>query len=227
MKVPIIIVVVTLVGAPLPLGAAQKQPTGVQADLSGAWELNREASSSIPAGLGPDTDGGGHRGDGGSGSGHGGGRGGFGGSGMGAMGGHGAPGGPPADRPDKEEMQRMRDLTHEVLVSPVRLVIDQAEALVTFTDDEGHVRRFAANGKSEKHQLTSGTVNTKTRWEDGAVVMELEIPHGVKLSRRYALSVAAGARQLIVTTDVTGGDRGPGGKRSPIKAVYDPALTEQ
>ena len=143
------------------------------------------------------------------------------------MGGHGGTGGPPADRPDKEEMQRMRDLAHEVLVAPVRLVIDQDGALVTFTDDEGHVRRFTANGKSEKHQLTSGTVETKTHWEDGALVMQLEIPRGMKLSRRYVLSVAADARQLVVTTEVVGGDRGPGGKRPPIKAVYDPALTDR
>ena len=133
----------------------------------------------------------------------------------------------PGRQPDKQEMQRMRDLTHEVLVAPTRLVISQDGDVVNFTDDEGHVRRYTANGKEERHQLTSGTVATKTRWEDGALVMELEIPHGMKLSRHFAVAVAGDAKQLVVSTEIAGGDRGsPGGKHSPLKAVYDPAFTE-
>jgi hypothetical protein len=147
------------------------------------------------------------------------------------MHGRGSAGGPgdSGDQPDKAEMQRIRDLIQETLAAPPRLVIDQDGAVVTFTDDEGHVRRFTSNGKSEKHQLTSGTVETKTRWEDAGLAMQIEIPRGMKLSRHYAVSVAGDARQLVVTTEITGGDGGrdaPGGKRAPLKAVYDPALPE-
>jgi hypothetical protein len=149
---------------------------------------------------------------------------------MGRMGGHGDGGsGGSGDQPDKEEMERIRDLIHETLAAPTRLAIEEDGAIVTFTDDEGHVRRFTSNGKPEKHQLSSGTVDTKTRWEADGLVIEIEIPHAMKLSRHYALSVAGEARELVVTTEITGGDRepgGPGGKRAPLKAVYDPAVPE-
>ncbi len=220
MKLPIVIVVTALVCALATLTAAQRESPAAQTNMAGAWELNREASSPTPAGIGPDPGAGGHGGH------PGGGRGGFGGPGMGGMGGHGGPGGA-GTQPDKQEMQRMRDLTHEVLVAPTRLVISQDGDVVSFTDDEGRVRRYTANGKEERHQLTSGTVETKTRWEDGALVMELEIPHGMKLSRHFAVAVAGDAKQLVVSTEIAGGDRGsPGGKHSPLKAVYDPAFTE-
>jgi hypothetical protein len=229
-KLSIAIGLTLLLCAPA-MHAAQNAAAQPAPALSGAWEIDRQASSPTPAGLGPDGEGrGGYRGYGGGGhggGGRGGGRGGFGGPGTGGMGG-GRAGGPGTQQPDKEEMQRMRDLTHEVLTSPTRLIIDQDGPLVTLTDDEGHVRRFTANNKGEKHQLTSGTVDTKTRWQDAALVMEIEIPHGMKVSRRYELLAAADARQLIVTTEITGGG-GPGGsgdKRPPLKAVYNPALAE-
>ena len=226
MKLSIAIGLTVLLCAP-GMHAAQKAIEQPAPALSGAWELDRQASSPTPAGLGPDA--GGYRGSGGGGhGGHGGGgRGGFGGPGMGGTGG-GRPGGPDGQQPDKEEMQRMRDLAHELLTWPTRLIINQDGPLVTLTDDEGHVRRFTANSKGEKHQLTSGTVDTKTRWQDAALVMEIEIPHGMKVSRRYELLAAADARQLIITTEIKGGG-GPGDsgdKRPPLKAVYDPVLAE-
>ena len=118
---------------------------------------------------------------------------------MGRMSGHAGAGGSggSGDQPDKEEMERIRDLIHETLAAPTRLAIEDDGAVVTFTDDEGHVRRFTSNGKPEKHQLSSGTVDTKTRWDDNALVMAIEIPHGMKLMRHYALSVAGDARQLV------------------------------
>jgi hypothetical protein len=42
-------------------------------------------------------------------------------------------------------------------------VIDQDGPLVTITDNAGTVRRYTTNTKPEKHQLTSGTVETKAR----------------------------------------------------------------
>jgi hypothetical protein len=226
-KLSIAIGLTVLLCAPA-VHAAQNAAEQPAPALSGAWELDRQASSPTPAGLGPDAEGHGRYGGpggGGHGGGRGGGRGGFGGPGMGGTGG-GRPGGPDGQQPDKQEMQRMRDLAHELLTSPTRLIINQDGQLVTLTDDEGHVRRFTANNKGEKHQLTSGTVDTKTRWQDGALVMEIEIPHGMKLSRRYELLAAADARQLIVTTEIKGGGGDSGDKRPPLKAVYNPALAE-
>jgi hypothetical protein len=227
-KLSIAIGLTVLLCAPA-VHAAQNAPEQTAPALSGAWELDRQASSPTPAGLGPDVEShGGYSGPGRGGhggGGRGGGRGGFGGPGMGGTGG-GRPGGLDGQQPDKQEMQRMRDLAHELLTSPTRLIINQDGQLVTLTDDEGHVRRFTANNKGEKHQLTSGTVDTKTRWQDGTLVMEIEIPHGMKVSRRYELLAAADARQLIVTTEIRGGEGDSGDKRPPLKAVYNPPLAE-
>jgi hypothetical protein len=220
------------------LAGAAQSPTPAPSTstplLSGAWDLNREASSPPPSGAGPEGEGGaGHHGArGGHGGGGGGGRGGWGmggGTGGGTGGGmHGGSGANNGERPDREEMQRLRDLAQEVIASPPRLVIDQDGSLVSFTDDEGHVRRYDATGKPEKHQLTSGTVDTKTRWEDAALVVETTMPNGFKVTKRYALSTAADAKQLVVTTQVEGGHGGSGeGKRPPHKAVYDPVLQSQ
>jgi hypothetical protein len=221
---PLAVSAVALLCAAPAFNAAQTQPPAAQTILSGAWELNRQSSNPAPAGLGPDVEGRARRGGPGGGGPGGGGRGGFGGPGMGGRG-RGGFGGS-SDQPDKQEMQRIRDLIQETLAAPPRLAIEENGQVVTFTDDEGHVRRFTSNGKPEKHQLTSGTVDTRTRWEDNALVVEIEIPHGMKLSRHYALSVAGDARQLVVTTEIQGADRGSGGKQSPLKAVYDPVLPE-
>lgn len=214
--------------AAVALAAAHNQPSERLANLSGAWELNREASSPTPAGLGPEDDGGRPPGKHGGGHGPGGGRGGFGGPGMGGMGGgmHGGPGSGGA-QPDREEMARQRELVHEVVASPVRLLIDHDGSTVSFTDDEGHVRRYAATGKSEKHQLTSGTVDTKTHWDVDTLVIETELPRSMKVTRRYAFSMAGEVRQLVVTTEIEGGGSPGGGRRPPLKAVYDPAVKSE
>src|SRR5215208_3301911 len=159
-KLPFAVSAVALLCAASALNAAQTQPSAAQTILSGAWELNRQASSPTPAGLGPDAEARPRRGGpGGGGPGGGGGRGGFGGPGMGGRRRAGSGGfGGSSDQLDKEEMQRIRDVIQETLAAPPRLVIDQDGSVVTFTDDEGHVRRFTSNGKPAKHQLTSGTV---------------------------------------------------------------------
>ncbi|BCS32181.1 hypothetical protein TBR22_A13910 [Luteitalea sp. TBR-22] len=199
--------------------------------LGGAWQLNRELSS--PQGGGPGGElgpGGGRGGRGGPGGGMGGPGGGMGGPG-GGMGGPGGPmggpggggmgggrGGPGGGPPDQQEMQRMRDLMRELMTAPVRLTIVQRDDTVSFTDDEGHVRKFVANGKAEKHQLTSGTLSTKSRWKDGALVVEWETGRGPTMVRRYRIEPTA--RQLVVETTMKGGREG--GDRPPITHVYDP-----
>jgi hypothetical protein len=115
-------------------------------------------------------------------------------------------------------MQRLRDLMRELMAAPVRLTIVQRDDAVSFTDDEGHVRRFVANGKEEKHQLTSGTLETKSRWKDGAMVIEWETGRGPTVVRSYR--VEPSTKRLVVETTMKGGSRG--GDRPPITHVYDP-----
>ena len=87
-------------------------------------------------------------------------------SGMGGMGG-GRGGGMRGNGRDAEEMQEMREVMNKAIEAPARLSITQADGDVTFTDDDGRSKTFAANNKKERHQFENRTVETKTRWADG------------------------------------------------------------
>jgi hypothetical protein len=83
-----------------------------------------------------------------------------------------------------------------------------------FIEPDGVVRAYVANDKTEKHQLQNGTIETKSRWDGGALLMELKPAGGLTISRRYA--VHGTPRQLEVTTTT---NRGP--KNAKRVAVYD------
>ncbi len=120
----------------------------------------------------------------------------------------------------------MRDAMRELLQPAVRLTIVQRDDTVTFTDDEGRVRKFVANGKKEKHQLDAATLETTSRWKDGALVIEWKTGRGPTVVRTYRAN--AETRQLTVETTMKGGRGGPGGgDRPPVRHVYDAALDPQ
>ena len=101
----------------------------------------------------------------------------------------------------------------------MRLTVVQRDDAVSFTDDQGRVRKFVANGKDEKHQLDAATIETKSRWKDGALVIEWETGRGPTVIRTYRVDPTV--NQLVIETTMKGG-RGPGGgDRPPIKHVYD------
>lgn len=202
---------------------AQRSAADGRPALYGGWTIDREASAT-----GPSPDGragdrgrggpppGGMPGGGGFG-GPGGGRGGFGGGGFGGRG-----GGREADR---EEMERMRALMQEFMTPTVRWVIGGGEGdLVVFTDADGRSTRYAANDKKEKHQLLTGTIETRTKWDGGELRQEIELRDGMKAIRTYGLD----DDQLVVTTTMEGG-RGPGGgrRRAPVRWVYDRDVVQQ
>ena len=150
----------------------------------------------------------------------GGGGGGMGGPGGGMGGGRGGPGG----GPDQEQMQRMRDVMRELMQPAAMLVVVQREDTVSFTDDQGRVRKFVANGKEEKHQLDAATIETKSKWKDGALVIEWETGRGPTVVRTYRVDTSV--NQLVIETTMKGG-RGPGGgggDRPPIRHVYDAVI---
>jgi hypothetical protein len=175
------------------------------AALTGAWELTSEPSGAPPDGAGP-PDGSHGRGGtggpppGGSGMGGGGGRGG----GFGGMGAGRGPGGE-GQRPSQEDMRRARELIREMMELPRRLTITQDGAVVTLTADDGRVVRYDATGRPEKHQLTNATVETRTRWDQGTLVVETSVKDGPKIVRRYV--VEPEPKRLVVTTKIDGGSR--------------------
>jgi hypothetical protein len=141
---------------------------------------------------------------------------------MGGMGaGMGSGHSPGGDRqpPSPEEMKRRRDLMREVLEPPGRLIITEQAGRIAFTDSQGGVRTYTVDGKTEKHQLANATVKTRTRWREGALVIETELDGGTKVTRTFALE--RDPRVLTVTTAVEGG-RAPR-DMPPIRAVYEPA----
>jgi hypothetical protein len=129
----------------------------------------------------------------------GGGRPGGGGFGMG-----GARGGGPA-RPSAEDMEQQRALLQDVMTLPARLTIAQDADKVTFIEPDGVSRSYLVNGKTEKHQLTHGTIETRSSWDDGALKMEIAVGGQTRVVRRFA--VRAGPRRLEVATTFDGAPR--------------------
>jgi hypothetical protein len=116
------------------------------------------------------------------GRGGGGGRGGFG----GGFGGAGGRGGGRGERPSQEQMEQQRALMQEVAELPTRLTITQRGDLITFVGPDGTARSYAANGKIEKHQLTNGTIETKTAWDGQSLRMAITLGDRGKLIRTFS-----------------------------------------
>ena len=182
----------------------------------GGWTLNRELSSILRTPDGPDgrgREGGGGRGRGGTpGGGFGGprGRGGF-----GAPSGAGAPGGSPSF--DPKEMEKTMALMQELMTPTAHWIVTSTDdGTIIFTDAEGRSSRFVPNDKKEKHQLATGTVETKTKWDKGQLRQEISLPAGMKAVRVFVAKRETS--QLTVTTTMEGG---PTGRRPPFRLVYD------
>jgi hypothetical protein len=187
--------------------------------FAGRWEINREASTAPGSGdmPRPDEPPDGGPPPGGRGGMGGGGRGGFGGGGFGGPG--RGPGGGGAARPSAEEMERRRALMEEVMQLPPRFTVAQKDDTISFIEPDGVVRSYVANGKSEKHQLTNGIVETKTAWKGETLEMEVKVDR-LTIRRTFAIR-ATGSRQLEVTTTFGGGRRGAG-----AKTVFDEAESQ-
>lgn len=233
--------VVVALAAPAVLRANAAPAPGAGPNLSGVWRLDRDASNG--PGMNPEGEeggrgGGGRRGHGGMPPG-GGGMGGPGGGGMGGrggMGGGGMMGGPQGgggERPSEEEMKHRREMMRELMTPPAALTITQNSDTIVFTFSDGRTQRYATDGKKEKHQLDSGTIETKTQWKEGQLVKEIDAGNGVKIVETYVLKTEDG-RSLEVHVSMEGGRRswggGPGGGASgpappappPIVRVYLP-----
>ena len=184
------VTIVTAVAAAIAIMSSGAAPVAarVPVNLSGTWELNRDLSSP-PGGMPGEAGGerGGRRGPGGGG-GRGPGGGGFGG-GMGGARGGGRGGRAPqgGERPSRDDLEAGRALLQEVMDLPARFtLISDGEKLIV-TEPDGVVRTYVANGKAEKHQLTNGTVDTRTAWDGPSLVMQIAVGERAKLTRTFTL----------------------------------------
>lgn len=205
--------------------------------LLGGWSLNRELSASAPApedagrGRGYGEPGGGRPGGpggrqggpgggfGGPSGGLGGPSGGFGGPGGGFGGPGGGPGGPGGGF-DPKKIEAAMAIMRELMTPSAHVVVTGDSEIVTLTDADGRSARYATNGKKEKHQFSNASVETKTTWESGQLRQELSLPEGMKALRVFSVT-EGDTTQLIVTITPQGGPEGRGGRRPPLRFVYD------
>jgi hypothetical protein len=200
-------------------GLAARAEVVARPDLSGTWKLNG-GQSDMPSEVGFDPNwqdtesksGGRSGGGGGRSSGGGGGRGG--GRGSGSSGGSSSIGAI-APRFESEEDSRMiRELVAEVKNPPATLMITQTDAAITIADANGRTRTYHPTGKEETIQLDAGSIGVVSQWGPAEMVIRYRVEKDREL--RYTLARAAGARQLLVTTQFA--ERGRG---QIIKRVYD------
>ena len=217
--------------------AAAMTPAAAAERMSAQWKLNQDLSSlpaapgqpGAPGGNGAGS-GGGNNGYGGSsgsgrtrgggGGGYGGGRGGYGGGGGGYGGGGGSRGGQGINQ---EQMLEARAILREMTQAPAVLNVVASAETVSFTSDDGTVRKFAITGKKETVDFGTAKVDVTTRWNGAQLAQDITVGQ-LKLSRTF--QVTDEGHQLIVTvTTPSGGGRGAGGAGggAPIKAIYDRA----
>jgi hypothetical protein len=193
--------------------------------LGGVWKLNSQLSDPprVPGQGGDDGQnpvaGGGHRGGGMVPGG------GVGGLGRGGGGGGVPMGGQRGEGPgrgiDPEKLKAARAVIEELMTPSAMLTINDADGAVTFTEADGRTRTYKTDNHKEKHQVTNGTVETRTRWEEGSLVIETELGEGLKLTQTY--SAGAEPRQLTVLTKLEGGPGRMSRQRPPRRTVYDDA----
>jgi hypothetical protein len=208
----------SLLGIAMAAYAYAGQPADHTA-FNGGWTLNKELSSTPAApGQGSGERGGTGRRGGGPGGGEGfppGGGGGFGGRGGGGFGGPGG-GGFGGQAADPDAMRKRMEVMREVMESPTHLIVTVGEGTVTFVQADGRSQRFTTDGKKEKHQLQSATIETKTKWDGASLRQELDLGDGQKMVRTF--SVPGDTGQLTVAATL--GDDG-NGRRPPVRLVYD------
>ena len=177
-------------------------------NLSGTWQLNKDASDDAQKAMkearAAESRGGGTGGGMGA---MGGGRGGHGGGGGGMGGGRGGH----AD-PGSQSSSGNADWFGALDT----LVIRHAEPSLTITDAAGRVHALYTDGrKTEEERSHGGTTAVTAAWKDGHVEVVSRPENGSKITETY--SVTADRSQLTVVTKVEGA-RGPA---FTIRRVYD------
>jgi len=199
-----------LVALRLGLAAGVAAQTVKMPDLTGTWQLDKDASDDPEKVLkearssegGP---GGGGPGGMGGGMGHGG-HGGHGGGGGGSRGG--------GDRGQQGDPARQD--AGDWFASLQSLRIEHKEPLLTITDAAGRQRVVYTDGrKTEIERSHGGTTVLVASWKDGHVQVVATPESGPKMTETYAIT--ADGSQLTVTTKIEGGRRAA----VTIRRVYD------
>jgi len=111
-------------------------------------------------------------------------------------------------------MEARRALMQEVMTLPARMTIAQDGDKVVVIEPDGVVRTYVAAGAAEKHQLTNGTIETRSKWEGPVLRMDITLDDRLALVRTF--EVRDDPRRLEVAT---GREGGPKDARQVV--VYD------
>ncbi len=179
--------------APVMLGAARPWTSAeAAARLTGSWKLNDELSPSPRAGSSPSA------------TSRGGGRGRI----------------PGVLTQSQLRDLRVRAIYRELTVPPQQLSIVATLASVAFKDDGGEERVIATNNKREKLDLGTTVLESKSRWDAAALIVEIDAGPDLKLTETFEL--APTGKQLLVTLKTgEGATLRPGQLRGYLQRVYD------
>lgn len=105
-----------------------------------------------------------------------------------------------------EEIDARKRLMREVMEMPRRLRIRQDGDRLVFTEPGGIVRVYFANNRAEKHQLVNGTIETRARWDEDALIMEVRPAdgrpaEGVRILHTYAIRGTPRRLEIETTFD--------------------------
>jgi len=214
--------------------AQQEQPAaaagGKTAPVVGVWKLNKELTdkpqlNNARGGQGGQQ-GGGRNGGGGGGMGGGMGRGGGGGMGGGRRGGGGGGGGMGGEmggggmngrNANPEEANRLRALLMDIMRPADGWTIVQDGTAVLFTNADGRVEKYTADGKEQERVTGDGNIKSRTKWNGEQLIVESKYKGGPTVLRTF--TVSSDLKQLMIHIKVTGG--GAAGREVSTNQVYD------
>jgi len=215
--------IVMLVSAMTAIGLAAARPQDPalakpSSPLTGEWRLNKELSSPLPPGDAaaggagssstPARSGGRGGRTGGGGGGFGGGRGGSRGSGDGLS---------------SDDVLKLRAVRREFSDPADVLTIIASPSTVTFTSNQGVVRKFATDGKKHEMDLLTAKVDVTASWDEEALT-ELWEAGRIRVLARYQVTVQGKMLVLSLGPDEDRANKTPRADAGPAfraKYIYE------
>jgi hypothetical protein len=118
------------------------------------------------------------------------------GGGFGGLGGFGGRrGGGRSAGSSTPNLEKIRALVQEMATAPGKVTIVVQPTEVQLTYDTGQFFRYMTGDQQESHDLTNGTIKTRTRWDGPVLTQDIDCGNNFKFVRTYSVS----GDQLIVT----------------------------
>jgi hypothetical protein len=115
----------------------------------------------------------------------------------------------------------------ELMTPPEEFVIGLSSDTVAIGTGIGAAITYAINNKTESHQLTNGSITTKTLWSGAALRQEIDGGRNLKLVRLFqlsiegdALSVTVGSPSLVKDPHTRAAADGKGSTVEPRRTIY-------